>query len=1108
MTFVNFVVVVLCILSCSAAPAAAAAADVAIAVSSNRGDESVHEHAATERRKLRLSLPLSEVDERHAHTHGCALDNDGAEDRQCSGDGTSALGALVGDEHGDVHLPHVVRKRYLGDPSASCVASMCDVPDVAKGYLQSLREDRLRDAGVTLRVVTFTTDDGKSPHIDKTATASQSFILNQGFLPVGVYFSVRSENIASTFKWSKQVVADQQAFDRCRFNVGENGKCDKACDSEEFGYDNGECLCPDQAACAATATATCRCLKGDTPGEQATPAYCTGTAKNNGRCDVVCNLPLFDWDHGDCCQANSPFCYDPQYQIDSVQSSFISIAESVNLIPPSDSELTALVMPFALSDQVLGLASLPQRPARTVPHGFLLANSARLAWGQHLNLPKKRFGVTAFHEIMHVFGLLHTHQNYDQSSGFSIKKDICSHACVETHASDTQGDFCSDTPPTPENRVCSDPEPCSQTAKGQWCSDCSSRAWRSTNYANVMGYAPDECIYGAAVRAFSSRGNNSRSTGFQVGVLDPTSNGYLTPLQAARARCYYDMRWSRAWAQQRAPSVVPVAPTVSVGAGGLVGLTIDWMFPVYLGNGSTISFTVERAPAFDVSGGLINLPPFQLSQLPSDAPQIAKAPVDAAQFYTGFKIGEAALNFGHYRDKSAAGGQSYRYRVRAGAAGDVSLAWSAWSEAARADGGDGCPGNCYGHGTCASGTCRCNAGWSKRDPLCRLEDECAGAEGSGCTVSQVGDGICQEACQDCTDGDRERADCAEEDSGTCTGCPQERWGDGRCDAVCNKEECKFDLGDCAGCNSACPLSWKGDGVCDQECNTAGACDFDGGDCEAVSCNQKADPRAVPCKRSFIGDGRCDLMCNVTACDFDKGDCGAQCAPGCKKEMIGNGFCDDECRAIGLDGKPLCTTPGKPDKFDGGDCLSCAPGCVDSWIGDGSCDDACRVESCKNDMLDCTGCPCQAEVLGDGKCDSPCNLELCMYDLGDCPKPIKDRVIDVLQGLEPWQIGAAAGGTICVVLLIVVVAVVCVYRRMKRKTLKAFDMPEVIVPNDGGTLTLDATTADILPKFRCEICGKEYEVESDVGIHMRARHADSIMRDSSTASRTTQDYVVA
>lgn len=935
-----------------------------------------------------------------------------------------------------------------------------------------------------MRVVTFTNDESQSPHISKSDTTSQSFILNQGFLPVGVFFSVVAENIADTYKWSKQVVGDLSTFDRCRFDLSDNKKCDKACDSEEFGYDHGQCLCPDQATCGTATTTACRCLKGDTPLELATPAYCNGAAATNGRCDVVCNLVAFEWDHGECCTAKSRFCYDPQYPIDSMQSSFVSIAEAVTFVKPRESELTSLIMPFTLSDQTLGLAALPQRPPRTVPHGLFLANSARQAWGQHLDgSGKKRYGVTAFHEIMHIFGLLHTHQNYDQAAG-QVKKDICEMACVEIAPSMIAGDFCDDTPPTPENRLCQDPEPCSQTTKGQWCSDCQSRVWRGTNFANVMGYAPDECIYNAAVSAFAMRGNNSRSTGYQVRILESgIKNGYLTPLQAARARCFYDARWTNLWALQKAPSVVPVPPKVSVGAGGLVGLTIEWLFPVYLGNGSTISFTIERDPAFEVSGGAVNLPHFAISGLPSEQTELPKVPLGVDYFYTGFKIGDIPLNFGHYRDKTAAAAVSYRYRVRAGGAGDVSLSWSDWSEMGRADGGSGCPGNCNGHGQCNNGVCQCNAGWSKRDPLCRVEDECAGGEGTGCLVSEVGDGKCQEKCLDCSDAERERTDCEEQAAGDCK-CPIDRWGDGRCDQSCNTEVCQFDLGDCAGCSAACPLSWKGDGVCDPECNTAGACDFDGGDCETVSCNQKTDRTVLPCKRSFIGDGRCDLVCNVTACDFDKGDCGAQCSPGCRPEMVGNGFCDDACRAIGNDGKPLCTTAAKPTLFDGGDCLSCAPGCVDSWVGDGSCDEACRIaDACKNDLLDCTGCPCNSELLGNGKCDGPCNIEGCQYDKGDCPKPIRDRVIETLSELEPWQIGLIAGVTICLVCVVVIIAVVCLYRKLKRRNLAHFD---VVAP----------TEMDAMPEFKCPVCGKAYEVEGDIAIHMRARHSDQTVRDSS------------
>jgi len=96
------------------------------------------------------------------------------------------------------------------------------------------------------------------------------------------------------------------------------------------------------------------------------------------------------------------------------------------------------------------------------------------------------------------------------------------------------------------------------------------------------------------------------------------------------------------------------------------------------------------------------------------------------------------------------------------------------------------------------------------------------------------------------------------------GCPDAWLGDKYCDAACNKEECGWDLGDCANvtgtsgggggdsryanwdssransastafsanaryCASGCPNNWVGDKVCDRACKNA-ACAFDGGDC--------------------------------------------------------------------------------------------------------------------------------------------------------------------------------------------------------------------------------------------------------------------------------------
>jgi len=80
-------------------------------------------------------------------------------------------------------------------------------------------------------------------------------------------------------------------------------------------------------------------------------------------------------------------------------------------------------------------------------------------------------------------------------------------------------------------------------------------------------------------------------------------------------------------------------------------------------------------------------------------------------------------------------GQSYKYRVKAvGAAGAESFGWSEFSESVEAGAGklrefyssermktcvftgDGCPGDCHGHGQCVgTGVCACNTGWASRD---------------------------------------------------------------------------------------------------------------------------------------------------------------------------------------------------------------------------------------------------------------------------------------------------------------------------------------------------------------------------------------------------------
>ena len=295
-------------------------------------------------------------------------------------------------------------------------------------------------------------------------------------------------------------------------------------------------------------------------------------------------------------------------------------------------------------------------------------------------------------------------------------------------------------------------------------------------------------------------------------------------------------------------------------------------------------------------------------------------------------------------------------------------------------------------------------------------------------------------------------------------------GNGQCNDECNTDECRFDFGDCAGCSEVCPLAFKGDGVCDEKCNTPGLCDFDGGDCEKVSCNQKRDKSAQPCKRSFIGDGQCDELCNIPECDFDKGDCGGECAPGCPADAVGDGFCDEACRQVGSDGSALCTKPEAAGEFDGGDCRGCAPGCAVGWVGDGKCQEACAVPRCNFDLLDCrpmcsdysdcAGCECPESELGNGECNPKCNTDACLNDRGDCEPGAIDKGLDLIAGLTVVQIALIAVGSICYVCCVVGVCVYFVFIRAKKnQSLRSYERSHGIdmTPESTGHSTAGFST---------------------------------------------------
>ena len=140
--------------------------------------------------------------------------------------------------------------------------------------------------------------------------------------------------------------------------------------------------------------------------------------------------------------------------------------------------------------------------------------------------------------------------------------------------------------------------------------------------------------------------------------------------------------------------------------------------------------------------------------------------------------------------------------------------------------------------------------------------------------------------------------------------------------------------------------------------------------DAPKCNEG-------CHDTWIGDGSCDVQCNVSSCDFDYPDCtpenvALQEQQGeDSKRRKGRSYYDRKRnpprnKHVGAPKKAAPkargrTTPKKPPPTKNSsigvsalDTKKCAPACLRAWLGDGTCDQKCDDPRCLHDVGDCRG----------------------------------------------------------------------------------------------------------------------------------------------------------
>jgi Stealth protein CR2, conserved region 2/Stealth protein CR3, conserved region 3/Stealth protein CR4, conserved region 4/Stealth protein CR1, conserved region 1/LNR domain len=106
-----------------------------------------------------------------------------------------------------------------------------------------------------------------------------------------------------------------------------------------------------------------------------------------------------------------------------------------------------------------------------------------------------------------------------------------------------------------------------------------------------------------------------------------------------------------------------------------------------------------------------------------------------------------------------------------------------------------------------------------------------------------------------------------------------------------------------------------------------------------------------CPANWIGDGYCDVACNVSSCDYDAGDCANVTSASGGGGGGGPGGGTDSRWWNNYDSASQDGGSGSNAWADR-QAQYCAKGCPDTWIGDKYCDRACQNAECGFDAVDC------------------------------------------------------------------------------------------------------------------------------------------------------------